>query len=138
MWKTGKLPMRPAVSSTSIKAHLKEIFFVGFLVIAISALAIAATFWPRQLAGAVRVSLHGNEVTVLRLDVPTRYELYTNHGVVEIEVKDNKAAIVSSPCANQLCVKEGFKSAAGEAIVCAPEEVVLTFLGEGEISEVIL
>ena len=119
-------------------SHWKEIAFVAVLFIAVSVIAIATTFYPRALAGAVKVSHHGQEVTVLRLDTPTTYELFASHGIVKIEVKDHKAAIVSSPCANKLCVKEGFKGEEGSSIVCVPEEVTLSFLGQGEVSEISL
>ncbi len=128
--------MKPAPSSPKILSHIKEIIFVGVLILAVSATAIAATFWPRELAGTVRVSLHGEEVTVLKLNVDQKYNLNTEHGTLVVEVKDRKAAIISSPCPNQLCVKEGFKGDAGQSIVCVPEEVSLTFLGAKEISEV--
>ncbi len=130
--------MQPTGSSPRILSHIKEIVFVTVLVLAVSAIALVTTFWPKAVAGSVRVSLHGQEVTVLRLDVPTTYELYSAHGIVKIEVKDHKAAIVSSPCPNQHCVHEGFKGEEGSSIVCVPEEVCLTFLGNGEVSEIVV
>ena len=123
---------------TRVKSHIKEIVFVGALLLTVSAVAIASTFWPRSLAGLVSVRLGGNEVVLLRLDNPRTYELQTAHGVMVIEVKDGKAGILSSPCPNQLCVKEGYKDQEGASIVCVPEEVSLYFLGSGEVSEVSL
>lgn len=122
----------------SVTAHIKEIVFVGALLLVVSAIALASTFWPRSLAGLVSVRLHGNEVALLRLDSPRTYELQTAHGVMVIEIKDGKAGILSSPCPNQLCVKEGYKDQEGSSIVCVPEEVSLYFLGSGEVSEVSL
>lgn len=121
-----------------LASHWKEIAFVASILVAVASIAIASSFWPKAMAGAVRISHHGQEVTTLRLDVATTYELLTEHGTVRIEVKDHKAAIVSSPCPNQHCVKEGFKGGEGSSIVCVPEEVALLFLGEGEISELSL
>ena len=124
--------------STKVREHRKEIGFVLLLLLLSSALAIAFAFWPRSLAGVVSVSLHGQEVAAFRLDEDRTYELPTKDGIVVIAIKDGKAGIVSSPCPNQHCMKEGFKNEEGSSIVCVPEEVALYFLTDKEIAEVTL
>lgn len=60
------------------------------------------------------------------------FSLKTKHGLVKIEIKEKKARIISSPCKNKLCIKQGFISKPGETIVCLPEKVLLTIKNNSE------
>jgi hypothetical protein len=64
--------------------------------------------------------------TVVLTKKPSTLNLKTEHGVVQIEIKDKQARIISSPCKDKLCLKQGFISKPGETIVCLPEKVLLT------------
>ena len=125
-------------SSTKKRFPLGEVLFVGTLFLVVASIAIAATFWPKSLAGVVQVNISGQQVATLRLDQNKRYEYLTKHGAMTIEVKDGKAGVVSSPCPDQLCVKEGYKDKEGEVIACVPEEVVLSFLSNKAIEEIVV
>ena len=130
--------MQAKASSTKKRNPLGEALFVGTLFLLIASIAIAATFWPKSLAGVVQVRVCGQQVASLRLDQNKRYEYLTKHGAVTIEVKDGKAGVLSSPCPDQLCVKEGYKDKEGDVIACVPEEVVLSFLCDKAIEEIVV
>ncbi|NLY50696.1 MAG: NusG domain II-containing protein [Firmicutes bacterium] len=48
---------------------------------------------------------------------------------------DNRVRMVSSPCPDKVCVKRGWISASGEAIICVPNQVVIHVEGHQEDEE---
>ena len=56
----------------------------------------------------------------------SQLSLKTKHGTVQIKIKENKVKVLSSPCKDKLCVKQGYISKPGETIACLPEKVILT------------
>ena len=130
--------MQQAASSTKKRFPLGEVLFAGTLFLLVGAIAIVTAFWPKNIAGLVRVDVSGVEVATLRLDASGRYEYLTKHGVVVVEIQEGKAGVLSSPCPDQLCVKEGYKEKEGEVIACVPEEVVLSFLSSSPVEELSL
>jgi hypothetical protein len=52
-------------------------------------------------------------------------------GTTVIEVAGGEARVLSSPCPHQLCVKAGAVRRPGTAVVCVPNEVVVTIVGDG-------
>lgn len=46
-------------------------------------------------------------------------------GQTVVEIRDGGAAVVSSPCANQICVQAGRLTAAGQWAACLPNAVVV-------------
>ena len=48
-------------------------------------------------------------------------------GVTEIEIRDGKARVISSPCRNKTCMKAGWAG----TLCCLPNRIVATATGEG-------
>ncbi|MHB8834160.1 MAG: NusG domain II-containing protein [Candidatus Methylomirabilia bacterium] len=51
-------------------------------------------------------------------------------GVTRIEVRDGRVRVVSSPCPRQACRHGGWIGAAGEMLVCLPNEIVIRLPGQ--------
>jgi hypothetical protein len=52
-------------------------------------------------------------------------------GVTEVEIRDGRARVVSSPCPHKTCVRMGEIGSAGGLIACVPNKVVIK-IGRGE------
>ncbi|HRR92028.1 MAG TPA: NusG domain II-containing protein [bacterium] len=44
-------------------------------------------------------------------------------------MKNRKVRILSSPCPDKLCVKQGYISESGQVIICLPNRVVIKIEG---------
>ncbi|HYW68542.1 MAG TPA: NusG domain II-containing protein [bacterium] len=63
-----------------------------------------------------------------------RIEVEGPLGVTVVELAGGTARVVSSPCPHRLCVKMGAVSAPGRSVVCVPNRVAVTVVGEGPAS----
>lgn len=54
-------------------------------------------------------------------------------GDVTIQMKDGKVAVVKAHCPNRICMRTGWRSLAGESIICVPNHLVVRILGDSEI-----
>ena len=53
-------------------------------------------------------------------------------GTTTFQVKGGKVRIIESPCANRLCINQGWAS----PLVCLPNEVIITLENQGEFDAV--
>jgi hypothetical protein len=105
------------------------------LVAALAVLALVA--WPvTRLAvaaaagdGVVVTAPGGTSVLTPRPDRTVAIEGL--RGRIDVALVDGAVRIVSSPCPDQLCVRQGAVRGAGAALVCAPGGVSVR-LGGGE------
>lgn len=49
-----------------------------------------------------------------------------------VQIKNQQVDMITADCPDQLCVKQKPISKAGECIICLPNQVVVTILGEKE------
>lgn len=85
---------------------------------------------PQGGGDTVVVRMDGELIASLPLGQDTEYEIageYTNI----LEIKDGSVRITYTDCPNHQCEKTGGISAAGSAIVCAPNHVSITIDGKG-------
>ncbi|MDR2159586.1 MAG: NusG domain II-containing protein [Treponema sp.] len=54
-------------------------------------------------------------------------------GETVVELKDGRARVLSSPCANQTCVAAGAIHSRGRWIACLPNQVLVSISGEAEV-----
>ena len=102
----------------------------GDFFILLACLATAgALFVPRLLAppAGTAIVTFGEARHEFSLQEDLTQEI---NGVV-IELSGGRARIASSPCKDQLCVKAGWVSRAGEAAICLPQRIVLQAQGNG-------
>jgi thiamine biosynthesis lipoprotein len=57
-------------------------------------------------------------------------------GGFTVEVRDGRVAIVQAECPNQVCVRTGWRSDAGDAIVCVPNRAMVRITGDSPVPAV--
>lgn len=99
----------------------------SILLLVIFLIAGVVYFLPRFFAEDQKtVEIYADTALVEQIDCsqllkPTEYEI---NGVV-IEVSSAGARILSSPCPDQICVRQGELRENGDTAVCAPQRVVV-------------
>ncbi len=83
----------------------------------------------RTKAGTVQVEVSGSTVLTLSPSDEGVHEVSGPLGVTGIEIRDGMVRVISSPCPLKLCRRAGWIGAAGEMIVCLPNEVVVRLPG---------
>lgn len=74
------------------------------------------------------VGLFRNESRELKIKGPL--------GVSTAKVSDGRVQMLSSPCKDKICIKQGQISESGQSIVCVPNEVSITIETKGEVDEI--
>lgn len=69
---------------------------------------------------------------VLPLDQDVSVTVTSELGTNEIEVAGGAVRVVSSDCANQVCVDSGWASFPGQTITCLPHELVIQVVSDPE------
>lgn len=102
---------------------------IAFVCVAIVAGAAVASMIGSTGSLAV-VEINGTPVRTMRLDTDERAEMSGAKGEFTVEVRDGRVAIVHAECPNQVCVRTGWRSGAGDAIVCVPNRAVIRIAGD--------
>lgn len=94
---------------------------------AVVAIAVPGTRGGRPARAEVEAA--GNAVATLDLARDGVSEVKGPFGATRIEVKGGRVRVLSSPCPRQACRHGGWIGAAGEMLVCLPNEVVIRLPG---------
>lgn len=82
---------------------------------------------------ATRVEIRvENRVYHYPLDEDRVFVWQSTHGKGKVEIKEGKVRMLEASCRDQLCVKQGWISRKGLAIICMPGRVVVEIVGEDE------
>ncbi len=79
----------------------------------------------------VRITGDGGFEYLAPLGSDTIVEVEGPLGTTVVGVVDGEARVLSSPCPHELCVKMGAVRTPGRAVVCVPNRVVVTIVGDG-------
>lgn len=85
---------------------------------------------PGGRPAQAEVEAGGNVVTTLDLARDGVSEIQGPLGVTRVEVRGGRVRVISSPCPRQACRHGGWIGAAGEMLVCLPNEVVIRLAGQ--------
>lgn len=107
------------------------------VILIIAVLAIAAVFFlinyiiAKKPASMLQVTVDGSVVHTLPLnkDADLIIEGYQN-GTNHLLIKDGKASVTEATCPDKVCVRQGQVSHTGEVIVCLPNKMIATVVGE--------
>lgn len=103
-----------------------------YLVIALGLLLVVylfKTLWHSEHAAKLQLRQGNQIVATLSLNQDRLIDVTGPLGVSKIEIKQGKVRFLSSPCANQYCVHQGWLHRAGQAAICLPNRVSLELLG---------
>ncbi len=53
-----------------------------------------------------------------------------DYGDVRIQVNEGRVAVVHADCPNKVCVRTGWRSLAGDVVICVPNRVLIRIVGE--------
>lgn len=111
-----------------MKKHPKKsmLIFAGLCALCVVAL-IFQLLCPQ---GTVAVIERNGEIVLRRelstLEEPNLIEVTGENGIVlQIELTESTAAVVSSQCPDKICVHTGTLTKAGQSAICLPAKVVL-------------
>ena len=108
----------------SLRLKFRPGDLIAAAVIAALALAVAIVFFAAQQSGPAEAEIrqNGELITTIPLDEDTEFVLdgeYHN----TVTVQDGQIAITASDCPGGDCVLRGWRSTAGQSIVCLPNLV---------------
>ena len=109
------------------------------IVIIIALLFVSVAFIPfmdSQSHDTVVVYKGADVIAEYRLDEDRVFHVDGVDGTLEIEIRDEKVRVHSSPCRHQVCVNTGWISRSYEQIICAPNLVLLLIHSNSEEEEI--
>ena len=89
---------------------------------------LSIPLFTQEQARFARITSKGQVVKTVDLQIDQEF---TVDGKNTVTVKDGKIAVTWADCPDHYCMKRGFCSG-GTDIVCLPNRLVITFLGEQE------
>ena len=104
-----------------------------FAVIAAMCIWLSIPLFTQEQARFAQISSRGQVVKTVDLTVDQEF---TVDGKNTVTVKDGKIAVTWADCPDHYCMKRGF-CGGGADIVCLPNRLVITFLGDQEIDAAI-
>jgi hypothetical protein len=100
----------------------------GTVAAALVLLTVASFWWAGAMAEGgtdVVAEVEGAVVWKGALDTPASAALPVRLGTVTVEIRDGRVAVTESDCPNHVCVRTGWRSRAGDVIVCVPNRTVV-------------
>ena len=117
----------------AIKKYRIDAIVIASLLL-LSSLVLLVVFLTRQEGERVTVTVDGVTVGEYPLGVDGVYELRNGANVLTVE--DGRAYMSYSSCPDHLCENTGRIKYVGEQIVCLPNKVTVTVIGEDDGSGV--
>ncbi len=108
--------IRPIILSLAVLAVAVESFF------------LSSTSVSHD--NTVAIELKGTAVYIGALGEDRKVTIKATYGLVRIQIKDRKVAVVGAECPDQICVQTGWRSLEGESIFCEPNELIIHILGK--------
>lgn len=99
--------------------------------VAIAAGLLAHQRFRGQTGVEVVIAVEGKIQGIYPLDRAQILEVKGPLGTSVVEIGLRGARVISSPCANQLCVRQGWVQRSGGVVACVPNRLVLEIRGEG-------
>ena len=78
----------------------------------------------------VSIEVKGNLVYIGALAEDRKVTIKATYGLVRIQIKGKKVAVVDAECSDQICVKTGWRSRLGESIFCEANELIIHIVGK--------
>jgi hypothetical protein len=95
--------------------------------------AIAASFvsvYAHATGGSdIVVQVDSRTVYKARLNENGKHSIDGIRGRLVVEVKDGMVCVAEADCPNHICIRMGWRSLAGDVIVCVPNKTVVRITG---------
>ena len=101
-------------------------------ILAASLFASVFLFLPGKTASIAEITSDGAVNRVVSLKSDQQFTVPCPGGFNTVTIKDGKIAVTEASCPDQYCVRQGFVNR-GRAIVCLPNKLIISFMGEQEI-----
>lgn len=79
---------------------------------------------------SVVVEVQGSPAYRLDLREERTVEIRGVQGALRVQVRSGKVAVTDADCPNHVCVRTGWRSRAGDVIVCVPNKTIVRILKE--------
>lgn len=108
-----------------------------FLIITIVIISVISLIFINKSVSSyeekyISIQVDGKEVKRIKFDsslVGETIPIKTEYGYNLLEIGEDKVRVIEADCPDQLCVKQGYISRVGEAIVCLPNRLVVEIKG---------
>jgi hypothetical protein len=108
-----------------------------FLIITIVIISVISLIFINKSVSSyeekyISIQVDGKEVKRIKFDsslVGKTIPIKTEYGYNLLEIGEDKVRVIEADCPEQLCVKQGYISRVGEAIVCLPNRLVVEIKG---------
>ena len=104
-----------------------------FSAIAAACILLALPLFSREEARFAQITSKGSVIKTVDLHIDQEF---TVDGKNTITVQDGKIAVTWADCPDHYCMKRGYCSG-GTDIVCLPNRLVISFLGEQDVDAAI-
>ena len=113
---------------------MKTKYWIAILavILVVSAVASIFLFLPGEEAKMAEIISDGKVNRVVNLGADQEFTVPCAGGFNTVTVRDGKIAVTEASCPDQYCVHQGFVNR-GRDIVCLPNRLVISFMGEQEI-----
>ena len=108
-------------------------WIILFAVIAAACIALSLPLLRQEEARFARITSKGELVRTVDLLIDQEF---TVNGHNTVTVQDGKIAVTWADCPDHYCMKRGFCSG-GTDIVCLPNRLVISFVGEQDVDAAI-
>jgi hypothetical protein len=99
------------------------------LLLAAGAGSLVADTWAFSPGDVAVIEVSGVPVRTVELQRPAVVPVDGAQGTVVLAVESGRIAVITSDCPNHVCVRTGWRSRAGDVIVCVPNRVIIRILG---------
>jgi hypothetical protein len=112
------------------------------IIAAVILVAAAAQIYflaPKSVKTAAEITQDGRLLKTVELNANDNYEFVTDaSGDFVFEANNGRIRIVKANCPDQICVRTGWVSQAGQAIICIPNRLQVKVRGNDSGVDVIL
>lgn len=117
-----------------------KIFIIFIAVFSLAGLAVVNFYGGEHETAHAVVKVQGEVVYNIDLNVEGdigRINVEGSLGVSVLEIEGGKVKMLSSPCPDRLCVRQGRVSKPGETIVCVPNAISVSIEGNSGVDAII-
>ena len=95
----------------------------SLVVIAVAAESFLLSSLPVFHDDSVSIEVKGTTVYIGALGEDRKITINAKYGLIRIQIRGRRVAVVGAQCPDQICVRSGWRSHEGESILCEPNEL---------------